>query len=52
MAFSKGRVERAIQYARGSFFAARSFTTLADFNHQALQPRGLGFPLRRSQSPS
>jgi hypothetical protein len=35
----KGRVERAIQYARGSFFAARSFTTLADFNHQALQWR-------------
>jgi transposase len=36
----KGRVERAIQYARGSFFAARSFTTLADFNRQALQWRG------------
>jgi len=35
----KGRVERAIQYARGSFFAARSFTTLADFNRQALQGR-------------
>jgi len=35
----KGRVERAIQYARGSFFAARSFTTLADFNRQALQWR-------------
>jgi hypothetical protein len=34
-----GRVERAIQYARGSFFAARSFTTLADFNRQALQWR-------------
>jgi len=32
----KGRVERAIQYARGSFFAARSFTTLEDFNRQAL----------------
>lgn len=35
----KGRVERAIQYARASFFAARSFTTLADFNRQALQWR-------------
>ena len=33
----KGRVERAIQYVRQSFFAARSFTTLADFNRQALQ---------------
>jgi transposase len=32
----KGRIERAIQYARGSFFAARSFTTLEDFNRQAL----------------
>jgi transposase len=32
----KGRVERAIQYIRGSFFAARPFTTLEDFNRQAL----------------
>ena len=32
----KGRVERAIQYARHSFFAARPFTTLEDFNRQAL----------------
>jgi len=32
----KGRVERAIQYVRSSFFAARSFTTLEDFNRQAL----------------
>jgi transposase len=31
----KGRVERAIQYIRGSFFAARAFTNLADFNAQA-----------------
>jgi hypothetical protein len=31
----KGRVERAIRYVRDSFFAARHFTTLADFNHQA-----------------
>jgi transposase len=31
----KGRVERAIRYVRESFFAARPFTTLKDFNHQA-----------------
>lgn len=31
----KGRVERAIQYARHSFFAARSFTDLDDLNAQA-----------------
>ena len=35
----KGRVERAIQYVRQSFFAARPFTTLADFNRQALDWR-------------
>lgn len=32
----KGRVERAIQYVRHSFFAARSFTGLEDFNRRAL----------------
>ncbi len=32
----KGRVERTIQYIRHSFFAARRFTTLEDFNRQAL----------------
>ena len=32
----KGRVERAIRYIRDSFFAARSFTTLDDFNQQAI----------------
>jgi transposase len=32
----KGRVERAISYIRESFFAARSFITLEDFNRQAL----------------
>lgn len=32
----KGRVERVIQYVRHSFFAARPFTTLEDFNRQAL----------------
>ncbi len=31
----KGRVERAIQYIRHSFFAARPFTNLPDFNRQA-----------------
>lgn len=32
-------MERAIQYVRHSFFAARPFTTLADFNRQALDWR-------------
>ena len=32
----KGRVERAIRYIRDSFFAARSFTRLEDFNQQAI----------------
>src|SRR5213593_3636598 len=31
----KGRVERTIRYVRDSFFAARPFTTLQDFNRQA-----------------
>lgn len=31
----KGRVERAIRYVRESFFAARTFTDLADLNAQA-----------------
>lgn len=35
----KGRVERAIQFVRSSFFAARPFTTLTDFNRQALEWR-------------
>jgi transposase len=35
----KGRVERVIRYIRDSFFAARSFTTLEDFNRQALEWR-------------
>src|SRR5215467_9717001 len=35
----KGRVERAIQYVRSSFFAARPFLTLEDLNRQALQWR-------------
>lgn len=33
----KGRVERAIQYIRSSFFAARPFTNLEDFNRQGRQ---------------
>jgi len=32
----KGRVERAIQYIRTGFFAARKFTNLEDLNRQAL----------------
>ena len=32
----KGRVERAIRYIRESFFAARPFISLEDFNRQAL----------------
>ena len=32
----KGRVERAIRYVRDSFWAARSFVTLAETNRQAL----------------
>jgi transposase len=35
----KGRVEKAIQYIRHSFFAARPFTTLSDFNRQAARWR-------------
>jgi transposase len=35
----KGRVERVIRYIRESFFAARAFTTLEDFNRQALDWR-------------
>lgn len=31
----KGRIERSIRYIRESFFAARPFTTLQDFNRQA-----------------
>jgi transposase len=33
----KGRVERAIRYARDAFFAARSWTDLADLNQQAVE---------------
>jgi transposase len=33
----KGRVERSVGYVRSSFFAARPFTTLEDFNRQARQ---------------
>jgi transposase len=35
----KGVVERTIRYVRDSFFAARPFTTLADFNRQASEWR-------------
>lgn len=33
----KGRVERAIRYIRDAFFAARTFTDLADLNGQAYE---------------
>lgn len=33
----KGRVERAIRYIREAFFAARSYTDLADLNRQAAE---------------
>lgn len=39
-------MERAIQYVRSSFFAARPFTTLEDFNHQALAWRDQIAPQR------
>ena len=35
----KGRVERAIRYVRDSFWAGRTFTTLAECNRQALLGR-------------
>jgi hypothetical protein len=43
----KGRVERAIQYIRHSFFAARSFAGLSDLNRQALVWRDEIAHLRR-----
>jgi transposase len=36
-AFEKGRVERAIRYIRDGFFAARTYTDLADLNRQAYE---------------
>jgi transposase len=33
----KGRVERAIRYVRDNFFAARTFKTIDDLNHQAME---------------
>ena len=59
----KGKVERAIQYLRHSFFAARRFTSIADLNEgpprgalpaQRRQPerpglRGAGLPRRRGE---
>src|ERR1700690_2611205 len=43
----KGRVERAIRYVRESFWAGRSFTTLAECNSQALDWRDQVAHLRR-----
>ena len=49
----KGRIERAIQYIRTSFFAARPFTTLEDFNRQAQQWRDqIAYPRRWPQDDS
>lgn len=42
----KGRVERAIRYARDSFFAARTWSDVADLNRQA-QEWSLGIALDR-----
>lgn len=36
-AWEKGKIERAIGYARTSFWPLRTFTDLADVNSQALQ---------------
>jgi transposase len=36
----KGRVERAIRYVREAFFAARTYTDLADLNRQAAEWTG------------
>ena len=38
----KGRVERAIRYIRGAFFAARQVHDLADLDAQAGVVRGAG----------
>jgi len=43
----KGRVERAIRYIRDSFWAGRTFTTLAECNRQAWQWRDEVAQLRR-----
>ena len=43
----KGRVERAIRYIRDSFWAGRTFTTLAECNRQAWQWRDEVAHLRR-----
>lgn len=48
----KGRVERAIRYARDSFFAARRFDDLADLNAQALAwCQGTAFERRCAEDP-
>jgi transposase len=45
----KGRVERAIQYLRTSFFAAREYQDLGDLNRQALEWCQTTAAERRSQ---
>lgn len=49
----KGRVERAIRYIRGSFFAAREYTSLDDLNAQAeAWCEGLSMDRRWPDDPS
>jgi len=47
----KGRVERAIGYVRGAFFAARRFTDLDDLNAQSLPQRRRGPTTGAAVSP-
>ena len=48
----KGKVERAIQYLRHSFFAARRFTSIADLNDQLADWTGrVAFARPRPQDP-
>src|SRR5580692_6446085 len=47
----KGRVERAIRYVRDSFWAGRTFTTLAECNRQALMWRDQVAHQRRWPGP-
>jgi transposase len=49
----KGRVERAIRFARDSFFATRAWTDLADLNTQALAwCRGIAADRRCPENPA
>jgi transposase len=49
----KGRVERAIRFIRDSFFAARTFVSLADLNAQAdAWSQGLALERRLPENPT